>query len=93
MIEVIYQNDRNGNEIRVRKAAGSGDISGDYCEYPLKAAIITGSRTVEMKGDGTLVKVAIWENNGYTYAVTSENGGAQKGMSAVAFLLGQIGGN
>ena len=83
MIEVIYQNGGNGNEIRVRKAAGSGDISGDYCEYLVKAAVITGSRTVEMKGDGTLVKVAIWENDGYTYAVTSGNGVDQKEMSAV----------
>ena len=77
MIQVFYGNEEN--ETCIRKEAGSGNISGDYNQYPqTRTAEVSGS-TVTMRGENGLIMVAIWENGGYTYAVT-----ASAGMSAAA---------
>lgn len=69
--EVQYEND-----LILRKAEGTGDISGDYNEYTEThtAATLDESGTVEMMGNDGHIHKAIWEMGGYTYAATSEDG-------------------
>ena len=86
MIEVIYASGEN--EIaRIRKAPGAEDISGDYNAYDAQDVAV-GDVTVTMKSADGLVKLAIWQDGGYTYAVSVEAGCS---ADAMAELVSQIG--
>lgn len=77
MIQVFYGDGEN--QVCIRKEAGSGDISGDYNQYT-QVKVENG---ITMKGENGLVMVAIWENDGYTYAVTSRAGMSASDMTAL----------
>lgn len=90
MIEVIYQNeiDENENsdkadEIRMRKANGDEDISGDYTEYSETSSLTIGNIQVTVKGEHGNINLATWTDNGYTYSigVYSETGITAEEMS------------
>ena len=69
MVQVIYTKDED-NEVLVRKAKDSGDISGDYNEYEsVKTAEIDG-KDVVFKGhaDGE-INNAVWSNGEYSYSI------------------------
>lgn len=78
MIEVIFVNAKNetaqglDEAYRIRKASASGDISGDYCEYPDVWTEIIGDKAVTMKGSSGKCSTAIWEFGGYSYAVDAQ---------------------
>lgn len=72
MIEVIYHN--GDDEVRLRKAPGADDISGDYNQYDSHAEVDVNGRTVSMLGNGEMVRVATWQDGEYTYAVTASVG-------------------
>lgn len=78
MLEVIYCKGE-AETARVRKAVGSGDVSRDYSVY----AQVNVKDGVTMKGENGLVMVAIWEQDGYTYAVTAEGGVSADVMAAL----------
>ena len=67
MIQVIYQN--GDATLYLRKGPGSEDISGDYIQYPEEKAVQVGERAVTLKGKDGKVMVAIWNGDGYAYAV------------------------
>lgn len=75
MIEVIYVNDENETEdgldeaYRIRKAEGDDDISGDYNEYGFSKMIETENGSINIKGNGNACCVAVWQKDGYTYAL------------------------
>lgn len=81
MIQVIYQN--SDGSVTVRKEAGGGDISGDYNQYAHSETVEVNGATVTMRGENRLVMVAIWEDGGYTYAVTSGTGMSAAAMTAL----------
>lgn len=81
MIQVIYQN--GDSSVHVRKEAGSGDISGDYNRYSQSETAAINGSTVTMRGENGLMRVALWENGGYTYAVTSDAGMSIAAMTAL----------
>ena len=72
---------------RVRKAPGTENISGDYNTYD-EQDIAVGDMSVTMKSADGLVKLAIWQDGGYTYAVSVEAG---LSTDAMAELVSQIG--
>lgn len=72
MIEVIYRN--GDDEVRLRKAPGADDISGDYGQYDSQASVEIAGRTVSMQGNGELVRVAAWQDGEFTYSVTATPG-------------------
>ncbi|MGI5856274.1 MAG: hypothetical protein ACOX64_07425 [Candidatus Merdivicinus sp.] len=72
MIEIIFTND-NG-EIRIRKAAGSEDASGDYTAYAEVFNTTVDGREVTMKGEDGKVKLASWVSGDYTYSVSIQAG-------------------
>lgn len=90
MIEVIYQNEIDGkentdsaDEIRMRKAKGDEDISGDYTEYSETSSLTVGNIQVTVKGGHGNINLATWTDNEYTYSigVYSETGITAEEMS------------
>ena len=76
------------NEIaRIRKAPGAEDISGDCNAYAEQTELTSGDAAVTMKGADGLVQLAIWQADGYTYAVSVENGLT---ADAMAELVAQV---
>ncbi|MDO4284957.1 MAG: hypothetical protein Q4C60_06430 [Eubacteriales bacterium] len=79
LIEVIYRQPGQEDEIRIRKAIGEGDISGDYREYGIveTAEEESSGAQVTMKGEDKESEerqAAIWENDGYAYSLTTDQG-------------------
>lgn len=68
LIEVIYQNG-DKNTVCVRKAEGSGDISGDFNSYSESDTVTINDIEVSVKGDSGKISLATWTDNGYTYSV------------------------
>lgn len=85
MIQVFYGDDEK--KVCIRKEAGSGDISGDYNQYAQAKTVEINGTDVTMKGENGLIMVAIWEDGGYTYAVTSHEG---MGAAAMAALVRSV---
>lgn len=75
MIEVVYCNDNENeetdekSEIRIRKAPGNGDISGDYTEYSEISTVTIENIQVSMKGENGKIQLATWTNGDYTYSI------------------------
>lgn len=75
MIEVIYCNGNENedtdveNEIRIRKAYGTEDISGDYTEYSESSTVMVENIPVSVKGDNGKIRLATWTNGDYTYSI------------------------
>lgn len=91
MIEVIYQKENEDtSSLRIRKASGSEDISGDYTNYPESTTVTVGEIQVTMKGTNDQVSLATWANDGYTYSIgiynydsSDNNGISSADMSAI----------
>lgn len=71
MLELVYQN--KGQEVRIRKAPGSGDISGDYGQYDETATVSVDEVQVQQKGSGGKVSVAVWAAGEYSYSITASS--------------------
>lgn len=65
---------RYGDGVILRKAAGTGDISGDFSDYSESQEIETGGVTVTARGNGGAVHCAVWEAGGSTFSLTSDDG-------------------
>ena len=80
------------DEVRLRKAKGSDDISGDMTKYLItknKAANMNKveSKRVELRGEVDNYHVATWVDGPYTYAITSKKGLTEKQILAFADQL------
>ena len=69
MIEVIYFNDTDNEGLRIRKAKGTDDISGDYNEYKNVETVKVGDYDVTEKSDGKNIFVTTWTDGTYSYAI------------------------
>ena len=69
MIEVIYFNDTDNEGLRIRKAKGTDDISGDYNEYKDVETVKVGDFEIIEKGSEGNISVAIWNDGTYSYAI------------------------
>ena len=85
MIQVFYGD--GGGGVCIRKASGSGDISGDYNQYAQTGTVEVRGCAVTTRGENGLIMVAIWEDGGYTYAITSHEG---MGAAALAALVRSV---
>lgn len=87
MVQVIYA-DANDNEIgRVRKAAGSDDVSGDYNDYAENETADVGGVSVNLRGTDGKVFVMTWTAGDFTYSVTVENGMARDAVLGMVSAL------
>ena len=71
MIEVIYFDDveKTHEGLRVRKANGTDDISGDYNEYKEENVVKVGELEVTEKGNDGSISIASWTDGTYSYSI------------------------
>ena len=70
MIEVIYYDENSEHEgLRIRKAKGTDDISGDYNEYKDVETVKVGDFQITEKGSEGSISVATWNDGTYSYAI------------------------
>ena len=70
MLELFYT-DGNGGGVSVRKAAGDGDVSGDYNEYAAVTSLNAGDAQITLKGNAqNSYTLALWEADGYSYSLS-----------------------
>ena len=70
MIEVIYFDAEKTHEgLRIRKAVGTDDISGDYNEYKEENIVKVGELEVTEKGNDGNISVASWTYGTYSYSI------------------------
>ena len=70
MIEVIYYDENSEHEgLRIRKAKGTDDISGDYNEYKDVETVNVGDFEIIEKGSEGNISVATWNDGTYSYAI------------------------
>lgn len=80
LLEVIYC--KGEEEIaHIRKAAGAGDVSGDYNVYPQVDTVTVNGAEVTRKGDAGKVSLAIWTAGEYTYSISVEGGISAREMT------------
>ena len=72
LIDVLYES--GDDTVRVRKGAGTEDISGDYNSYAEAAVSKVDGMEVTMKGDSGKVYLAVWTSGEYTYSVSASAG-------------------
>ena len=82
MFESIYASGED-ETARIRKAPGANDVSGNYNEYAETETVDVGGVRVTMKGENSLVKLAVWTNGDYSYALSVESGLSQNDMAAL----------
>lgn len=67
MIQVMYQDGEKN--LYIRKAAGDGDISGDYNRYDENKSVKIGEVQADMRGMDGKVSTAVWTEGGFAYSV------------------------
>lgn len=72
LVDVLYES--GDDTVRVRKGAGTEDISGDYNSYAEAAVSKVDGMEVTMKGDSGKVYLAVWTSGEYTYSVSASAG-------------------
>ena len=82
MTQVVYSNQKD-QSVLLRKAAGSEDISGDYNTYAQNSTVQVKGSAVTLKGNDNKVFVAVWTQNGYTFAIDSDAGLSAAQMTAL----------
>ena len=75
MIQVIYSADEN--QILIRKAPGTRNISGDYNNYQKEETITVDEMQVTLKGNDGVISLATWSANDYSYSIYVSAGMAQ----------------
>lgn len=89
MIEVIYFEEETQYEgLRIRKAKGTDDISGDYNEYKNVETVKVGDYDVTEKSDGKNIFVATWTDGTYSYAIDTDR--AELSKEDIANLISNI---
>ena len=96
LIEVIYNQgnpDDSWEAYRIRKGAGTDDVSGDYNDYAETSQEEVDGKTVTLKGEGGKVMLATWTDGGYSYSISAApdgpfDAGMEKGdvLSLVAAI-------
>ena len=64
----------------VRKGTGSEDVSGDYNKYTKVTKKKINGVSVTLKG-GKKVNLAVWEKDGYSFALYVKKGVTKKAMT------------
>ena len=79
---------RNGDDrLVLRKAPGTGDISGDYTIYGQERTVTADGCSVTLKGENGRFALAIWADGGYTYSVHTD---APLSAAELTALVGEI---
>ncbi len=86
MIEIVYHG--NDNELRIRKATGTEDISGDHTDYETAEEVSVGDLKVQMKGSGGKYSLAVWNDGTYSFSVSVTDGMEPEDMNTLISFIG-----
>lgn len=70
--EIVYIGE--DQSVIFRKSVGDGDHSGDYTEYDKVINDRIAGNEIELRGNGELFYLAVWNMNGFSYSVGVRNG-------------------
>lgn len=73
MIQVFYDG-KDGSELLLRKAVGTDDVSGDYNVYADVQSLPFSQGTATLKGDGGRYVLAVWTQDGASFALALSEG-------------------
>lgn len=76
LAEVTYSG--GGHSAVYRQSAGQEDNSGDYNVYSDVTEMAAGGRTVTLKGEGGLYRLAVWTDGTYAYSLRLSQGAAKE---------------
>ncbi|MEA5051492.1 MAG: hypothetical protein VB021_08520 [Oscillospiraceae bacterium] len=91
LIEIIYTDGKDGDEIRIRKGTGTDDISGDYNRYDASEDVAIADNTVTFKGNDGKVSLAVWTAGGEAYAVSASVGGSGITKTMMTDIIRSVG--
>ena len=81
LIQVFYASqEKEEDEILIRKGVGSDDISGNYEEFAEVRTAAAGDLEVTLKGNDGKVTVAVWTTGSYTFSIQVDAGASQDEM-------------
>jgi hypothetical protein len=83
IIDVTYLDGEDNRVLTIRKGTGEEDISGDYNEYPQEDVTELEGLSVTVRGDGKRIFLALWQEEGYSYAVSFDKGGTQDQLKEI----------
>ena len=86
MIEVLLEED-GAETLRIRKAAGEEDPSGDYSEYEEVRTLELNGHAVTAKGQNGLIQTAVWTEDGYAFAVLAKTPLTEKALTALVAAI------
>ncbi len=86
MIEIVYRG--ADNELRIRKATGTEDISGDYSDYETAEEVSVGNLKVQMRGSGDKYSLAFWNDGTYSFSVSVTDGIEPEDMNTLISFIG-----
>lgn len=69
--------------VSYRVSPGSGDNSGVYTRYETTVTRTVSGTEVTMKGDGSQISLALWEKDGVSFSLYTENGLSESSMTAL----------
>lgn len=78
MIQVSFA--KGDDELLLRKALGTDDVSGDYNTYAETNTLTVGDLTVTAKGSDGVVHVATWTSGDYTFAIDASGAGISEDL-------------
>lgn len=79
---------RSGDaSVTFRKALGSEDISGDYNQYADVREEQIGNLTITLKGNNGTYALALWQHDGFSYALSFDPGVPAEEMTAAVRSL------
>lgn len=67
MIQVLYLH--GDDQVRIRKAVGEEECSGEYNAYSEEKTVTVGDKEVALRGNNGKVMVAVWSEGGYSYSI------------------------
>jgi hypothetical protein len=83
IIDVTYLDGEDNRVLTIRKGTGEEDISGDYNEYQQEDVTELEGLSVTVRGDGKRIFLALWQEEGYSYAVSFDKGGTQDQLKEI----------
>ena len=72
LLEAVYDSE-SGDEIRIRKAPGKNDPSGDFNIYTEKSSQTVDGHEITFFANGNKCGKAVWHMGGYTCSITSRD--------------------
>ncbi|MEG1633365.1 MAG: hypothetical protein RR314_04875 [Oscillospiraceae bacterium] len=71
------------HSLTYRMAHLEEDISGDFTAHKAETMLTAGTLSITAKGDGASIFTAVWQSDGYSFSLVSEEGLSEEALLAV----------